>query len=515
MAITQIRGDTQLQNNTLTNDSLTSRTDDLTIQSVSNGDIALDPNGTGVILATKDVNVDEDIRLVNDKKVILGNSDLTFIKRNDSEDAIELQSDTGYTGIFAGQGNTVVFYNDTAGAAGFNFTYTNGNAAQCYLNFFDDFTLRGFGVDLLTIKGDGSSIDLNNKKITTLATPTADQDAANKLYVDGVSAGLDPKQSSRLATTVASGNITGYVTGTLTIDPTTNTNYFPTEDSGMKVDGVFLAPGDRVLVKNQTDAKQNGIYTVTDIGLLNEVPGPASVNAVLERSDDMDGTPSNEVSGGNFTFVEAGTLNVGTGWVVVFDGDITLDTDNVNWTQFSQSAAFVFTDTNSIDFTTTGTTVTADVIPDTVTANTLAVTITSSGVGTKYDANSFSESSETLTLASGVAGAGLALTTGVLSVNVDGSTLEIPVDTLQVKDAGITFAKTFQVVREVPSGAINGSNTAFDTANNFVSGSEHVYLNGILQNSGGNDYTVTDGNTITFTAAPLTGSVLLISYWRA
>ena len=68
------------------------------------------------------------------------------------------------------------------------------------------------------------------------------------------------------------------------------------------------------------------------------------------------------------------------------------------------------------------------------------------------------------------------------------------------------------VSKEVPSGAINGVNTSYTLANTPVAGSEHVYLNGLLQESGaGNDYTIS-GAAITYLAAPLTGDKLHVSY---
>jgi len=68
------------------------------------------------------------------------------------------------------------------------------------------------------------------------------------------------------------------------------------------------------------------------------------------------------------------------------------------------------------------------------------------------------------------------------------------------------------VDKEVPSGSINGSNTAFTLANTPVSGSEHVYLNGLLMRSGaGNDYTIS-GTTITLATAPLSGEFICVSY---
>lgn len=68
------------------------------------------------------------------------------------------------------------------------------------------------------------------------------------------------------------------------------------------------------------------------------------------------------------------------------------------------------------------------------------------------------------------------------------------------------------IIGETPSGLVNGSNTAFDTASTYVSGTIEVFRDGQLMKSGGADYTETDSNTITFTTAPVTGSVLLVNY---
>jgi hypothetical protein len=68
------------------------------------------------------------------------------------------------------------------------------------------------------------------------------------------------------------------------------------------------------------------------------------------------------------------------------------------------------------------------------------------------------------------------------------------------------------VDKETPSGTVNGSNTTFTLANTPTAGSEHVYLNGLLQESGsGNDYTIS-GSTITYLTAPATGDKIRVSY---
>jgi hypothetical protein len=70
------------------------------------------------------------------------------------------------------------------------------------------------------------------------------------------------------------------------------------------------------------------------------------------------------------------------------------------------------------------------------------------------------------------------------------------------------------ITNETPSGTVDGSNAAFDTANSYVAGSIQVYRDGQLMKGSGADYTETDSNTITFTTAPVTGSVLLVSYQK-
>lgn len=189
----------------------------------------------------------------------------------------------------------------------------------------------------------GTNLDAGNFKIVNLATPTSALDAVNKSYVDSVSSGLDPKESCRVATTAALPGATYTIAGPDTLTGITLTS----------IDGVALAVSNRVLVKNQADAKQNGIYTVTAL------PGGTTTN--LTRAADQDGTPSGEVSAGNYTFIEQGTTNADSGWVLQGNGVLTLNTDNLNWVLFTAPAAITaglgLTKTgNTLDVNTTGVT---------------------------------------------------------------------------------------------------------------------------------------------------------------
>jgi hypothetical protein len=146
-----------------------------------------------------------------------------------------------------------------------------------------------------------ASVDLNNQKITNLTDPTNPQDAANKRYVDAAVVGIDWKPSVRLATTAAITLATGL-------------------ENGDTLDGVTLATGNRVLVKNQTDATENGIYVVAASG------APA-------RSSDAD--TAAEITASFAVFVEEGTVNTDSGWTLTNNGTITVGTSELSFTQFT------------------------------------------------------------------------------------------------------------------------------------------------------------------------------------
>jgi hypothetical protein len=185
-----------------------------------------------------------------------------------------------------------------------------------------DIPLSGFGLP-------AADLSLNSKKITNLAAPTDSTDAANKAYVDARIQGLDTKDSCRLATAAALPACT-YNGTSLTL--TGNAN------GVLTVDSVEVTVGIRVLVKNQTAAKDNGIYVVTQ-------PGTPSTPFILTRADDFNSTASTppKVTPGAYTWVEegavngapTGSVNAGTGWTVVTKAPITLGTTSINWAQFN------------------------------------------------------------------------------------------------------------------------------------------------------------------------------------
>lgn len=152
-----------------------------------------------------------------------------------------------------------------------------------------------------------ASVGMNSQKITGLADAVGATDAVTKQQLDAVSAGLDPKQSVRVATTAA---------GTLA----------SSFANGSTVDGVALVTGNRILIKNQTANTENGIYTVNASG-------------APTRSSDAD--TGLELTGGAFVFVEEGTANADTGWVATHNGTPVLGTDPVTFSKFSAAATGV------------------------------------------------------------------------------------------------------------------------------------------------------------------------------
>ena len=142
------------------------------------------------------------------------------------------------------------------------------------------------------------AVSLNSQKITNLATPTADADAASKSYVDGVAQGLDVKDSVKVATTA---NIT--LSGTQTID------------------GVAVSADERVLVKDQSTASQNGLYLCKA--------------STWERTTDL---AAGVDAAGMFTFVEQGSTNGDIGFVCTTDkGSAVVGTNNLAFSTFSSS----------------------------------------------------------------------------------------------------------------------------------------------------------------------------------
>jgi hypothetical protein len=190
-----------------------------------------------------------------------------------------------------------------------------------------------------------AEFSMNSQKIVSLADPQNPQDAATKAYVDAARSGLDVKASVRVATTANITSLSGFA-------------------DGGEIDGVTLsaANNDRVLVKNQSTASENGIYVLT-------------FTSGLMRAQDANSDA--EVTAGMFTFVSEGTANADSGWVLTTNDTITLGTTALVFAQFSGAGQI----TAGNGLTKTGNTIDAVGTADRITVNADSIDIASTYVG--------------------------------------------------------------------------------------------------------------------------------------
>ena len=184
-----------------------------------------------------------------------------------------------------------------------------------------------------------------------------------KDYIDHVAQGLDPKASCRATTdgelpACTYDNGTSGVGASLTADAN---GALPSQD------GVSLVVGDRLLVRNQSDKTQNGIYKVLSAG-------SATSTWKLQRATDFDDSPDGEVTPGAYCFIEEGASYENTGFVLTTNGEITIGTTELEFSQFTGTGSFI----SGVGLTKTGQTIN---IGDGNTGNKNGINRTSSDIG--------------------------------------------------------------------------------------------------------------------------------------
>lgn len=199
----------------------------------------------------------------------------------------------------------------------------------------------------------GAGQDIGGTVITNSGSPAGATDLANKGYVDNLVAGLSWKDEVRAATTANGTLASAYANASV-------------------IDGITLATGDRILIKNQTTQTENGIYVVAASG-------------APTRATDADATA--ELNNAT-VFIRLGTTNAGKSYTQTTDSP-TIGSSNIVFAQFNA-----------------GTVYTAS----------LGVTLS----GTDFR------------LATGVSGAGMTLTSGVLDIVAADSSLTVNADSIQL-----------------------------------------------------------------------------------
>ena len=350
----------------------------------SNGDLDLDPNGTGIVkflgtgstpgqfklnceanthgitiksplhsaAATYTLTLPNDDGAANQALMTDGSGVLTW------GGTLAAGAVTGTTGAFTGavSGTTGTFTSTVVGVAGTfsgavsgttgtftgDISSTGSTAGNVQLGVTADneidtssgsLTIDSAGGtvtidDNLTISA-SKTIDMGANKVTNIADPTGAQDAASKAYVDAVKTGLDVKDSCDIATTADVSTWT-YANGTAGVGATLTA----AGNGVVALDSVNLTLNMRVLVKDQDPSTENGIYYVSTAG---------AVGAILVLTRALDANQPAELTGGSFTFVEQGTTQAENGYVFTHNGDPTFGAGNTALTvaQFSGAGQII------------------------------------------------------------------------------------------------------------------------------------------------------------------------------
>jgi hypothetical protein len=174
---------------------------------------------------------------------------------------------------------------------------------------------------------------LNVTSVVASNAGTGSTALATRAYVDSVAAGLNWHDAVSLTTTAALPTCT-YNNGTLGVGA-----YLEASANGiLSVDGFEVTNTYSILVKNQADAKQNGIYRV-------DSKGAAGSKWKLIRRTDSDNSVSGQVRAGDAIYTVSGTTNIGQGFILITLGtgtseDIVFGTDSLTFTQFTGTSSF-------------------------------------------------------------------------------------------------------------------------------------------------------------------------------
>jgi len=249
--------------------------------------------------------------------------------------------DVTITGAAAGDflrynNSSSVWYNDAVNLA----TDTIGNYVESLV--------AGTGLTITNNSGEGStptlaigqavgtSASVTFAQVTLNNEPSASNHAVTKQYVDAVSAGINWHLSAKLATATILPFLPDYDNGASGVGATLTA----TQNGRLSIDGINATTNDRVLIKNQSSALQNGIYSVT-------AQGSASAVYVLTRTTDFDGATNDVIVRGDALYIGSGSVNGNQGFIVNSVGTSgenlahVVGTDDITFTQFTGTANII------------------------------------------------------------------------------------------------------------------------------------------------------------------------------
>ena len=339
--------------------------------------------------------------------------------------------------------------------------------------------------------------------VTGVTSPVNSSDVATKAYVDATASSLDVHPAVIYATTTSNVYTVTYANGTAGVGATlTNAGTL----TAFSIDGTTPVAGDRVLIKNQATASQNGIYNVTTVG-------NGTTAWVLTRAVDADNHVAGQVHAGMFVFVGGGSTLANSGWVEATIGTGTgentiIGTDSQTFTQFSGAGTYLAQ------------------TPLVLTGNTFSISGLA-GYGTGFQFVNMNSAGTALQYSTVSAGTGISVTnaagsvtianTGVTSVAVSGGTTGLTTSGGPITTTGtITFAGTLNVANGGTGLSSTPANGQIDIGNgtNFTratltAGTGVSITNGAgsitINNTGVTSVNASGGTTgLTFSGGPVT-----------
>jgi hypothetical protein len=275
--------------------------------------------------------------------------------------------------------STITQYTDALARASVSVTDAGGDGSLSYNSTTGVITYTGPSpTEVRANFSAGTGITITSGAIAADTTVMA-----TRQYVDDLAQGLNIHDSCVAATTATLASISG---GTVTYNNSAGT--LTTTGTYTTIDGVTLSNGNRILVKNEATAANNGVYVRTS-------------TTVLTRATDYNTVP--EVEAGDFIFVTGGTLYDNTGWVQTATV-ATIGTDAIDFSQFSGAGTYLA----GTGLTLTGNTFSVNAAQTQITSVGTIGTGTWQGtlISPTYGGTGVNNGSNTLTLAGNVTHAG-------------------------------------------------------------------------------------------------------------